>query len=108
VGGRAWPAAIDTGFNGDLELAQVLARVVGAQYEGAVVSVVADGREIFEDIYRVDFPFDGEVVAASATFAAVGEILIGTRLLQRHSLEIDFQARSVVIRRANGGVASST
>jgi predicted aspartyl protease len=100
VGGREWPAAIDTGFNGDLELPQVLAREVGAQYDGTVYSVLADGRQIFEESYRVQFPFDGEGLAASATFAAVDEILTGTRLLRRHRLEIDFEARTVLIRRA--------
>ena len=107
VGEREWPAQIDTGFNGDLELPQAAARAVEARYDGAVVSVLADGRRVFEDSYRVDFPFDEEVVAATATFAPVGEILVGTRLLRRHRLEIDFDARTVLIRRALGGGAGT-
>ena len=67
VGEREWPAAIDTGFNGDLELPQALAREVGARYQGTVYSLVADGRQIFEDSYRADLPFDGELVPAAAT-----------------------------------------
>ena len=93
---------IKPGFNGDLELPQDLAPAVGARYEGTVYSTVADGREIFEDSYRVEFPFDGEVISASATFATVREILIGTRLLGHHRLEIDFEGWSVAIRRAHG------
>ena len=99
VGGRDWPALIDTGFNGDLELPYELGPVVQAQYEGSVYSVVADGRRIFEDSYRVQFPFDGEIVPAEATFARVDEILVGTRLLRHHRLEVRFVGRTVVVER---------
>jgi predicted aspartyl protease len=90
---------IDTGFNGDLELPFALGPAVQAQYEGSVYSVVADGRRIFEDSYRVRFPFDGQVVSAVATFAHVDEILVGTRLLRTHRLEISFVGRTVLLER---------
>ena len=102
VAGREWPALIDTGFNGDPELPHALGPTVEAQYEGTVYSVVADGRRIFEDSYRVVFPFDGELVPAAATFAPVNELLIGTRLLRRHVLNIDFERGAVRIERAVG------
>jgi predicted aspartyl protease len=99
VGERDWPALIDTGFNGDLELPFALGPAVQARYEGSVDSVVADGRRVLEDSYRVLFPFDGQVMAAVATFAQVDEILVGTRLLRNHRLEIRFVERDVLIER---------
>jgi hypothetical protein len=47
----------------------------------------------------VDFPFDDEVVTVEATFAPVGEILIGTRLLRNYRLEIDFATGTVLLER---------
>jgi clan AA aspartic protease len=99
IAGRNWPALIDTGFNGDLELPQELAAAVQARYAGNVYSMLADGRTISEDSYRVEFPFDGEIVTAEATFAPVSEILIGTRLLRNHRLEIRFAHQSLMIER---------
>ena len=61
--------------------------------------MVADGRRILEDSYRVQFPFDGQLVAAVATFASVDEIVVGTRLLRDHRLEIRFVAGIVVLER---------
>jgi hypothetical protein len=39
------------------------------------------------------------MVKASATFADVNVILVGTRLLKRHRLEISFLARTVFLTR---------
>ncbi len=95
VADREWPAVIDTGFNGDLELPRALASAVSAEYGGTIYSVLADGTRIFEEGYRVVFPFDGEPLPAVATFADVDELLIGTRLLRRHRLEIGFEMGTV-------------
>lgn len=99
VDGQDWPALIDTGFNGDLELPYALERSVKPNFRGTVYSMLADGRLVAEDGYRVQFPFDGRIVEAEATFAPVSEILIGTRLLRDHRLEIGFRRRSVLIER---------
>lgn len=99
VDGRDWPALIDTGFNGDLELPYAPGASVHARRISTVYSILADGRQVLEDNYRVQFPFDGEVVTAEAAFAAVAEILVGTRLLRRHRLEISFSRRTVLIQR---------
>ena len=37
--GQAWPATIDTGFNGDLELPETLRETLNSQYIGEVVSI---------------------------------------------------------------------
>jgi hypothetical protein len=52
-----------------------------------------------EHCYQVEFPFDGETHYVLATFVPGDEILIGTRLLRRHRLEIDFTTRSVLLER---------
>lgn len=47
---------------------------------------------------EVDFPFDG-TVTAEATFVPGQEILIGTRLLSRYRLEVNFVQRTVLLER---------
>jgi predicted aspartyl protease len=99
IAGRNWRAAIDTYFNGDIMLPWELADDVEAEYEGGVYSVLANGSRIREDSFQVSVPFDGEVVRASATFTRTDELVIGTRLLKRHRLEISFLAATVLLTR---------
>ncbi|MFN3650156.1 MAG: hypothetical protein ACK47B_11305 [Armatimonadota bacterium] len=99
VAGRTWKAIIDTGFNGDLELPQALGPSVNARFFGRGRANLAGGQAIEEEYYLVDFPFDGSTVRALASFVTGSEILIGTRLLQDHRLEIDFPARKVSLSR---------
>jgi predicted aspartyl protease len=99
VGGRDWRAVIDTGFSGNLELPDALRGAVNPRYTADVYSILAGGVEIIEDGYDVDFPFDGRMFAADATFVDGETILIGTRLLRDYRLEIDFVARTVKLDR---------
>jgi predicted aspartyl protease len=99
VAGRDWPAMIDTGFTGDLELPLACGPHVHPEFGGVVRSILADGRVIEEECYRVQFPFDGRSVSALATFAQVDEILIGNRLLREHRLEISFPRGTVLLER---------
>jgi predicted aspartyl protease len=101
VAGRVWTATVDTGFNGDLELPYDVGPAVNPRYRGLVRSTLADGQVVVEESYTVDFPFDGEDVSADVTFAAVDEILVGTRFLRRHRLEINFRNRFVLLERAS-------
>ena len=100
VGGQRWQAIIDTGFNGEVELPEQLRSHVNAQFVGRVTSILAANQRIEEDIFLVDFPFDGRSVRAQATFVDGDEILIGTRMLRNYRLRIDFPARTVVIKTA--------
>jgi predicted aspartyl protease len=99
VAGQPWRAIIDTGFNGDLELPDSFRFSVHPRYRGRTQSILAGGQAVVEDYYQVDFPFDGEAVLAEATFVPGNEILIGTQLLQRHRLEINFPAGTVLLER---------
>ena len=95
VGGRNWSAVVDTGFNGDLELPDALRPLVNPQFAGGMYSVLAGGQVLEEDCYLVDFPFDGTMLRVEATFVAGADILLGTHLLRRHKLEVDFPAATV-------------
>ena len=99
IAGREWSATIDTGFNGDLELPEVLRNVLKPQYVGRVASSLAGGQTIEEDVFLVNFPFDGQIIQARATFVVGSDILIGTHLLQEYRLQIDFVRRTVILER---------
>jgi predicted aspartyl protease len=99
VGGQHWPAIVDTGFNGDLELPDGLRPFVNARLSGQVESLLGSGQSIVEDLYTVDFPFDGMTVPADATFVPDGRILLGTHILRHHRLFIDFPAGTVRLER---------
>ena len=70
IASQDWTATIDTGFNGDLELPEALRNSLNARYVGQVTSALAGGQMIEEDVYLIDFPFDGRVIQAEATFVA--------------------------------------
>jgi predicted aspartyl protease len=97
VAGKRWPALVDTGFNGDLELPLGLKPAVNARFLGHVHSHLAGGQTIEEEAFVVEFPFDGRLCSALATFVAGPEILIGMYFLRRYRLEIDVPARSVLV-----------
>ncbi len=97
VGNQRWQAIIDTGFNGELELPERLRSHVNAQLAGRATSLLAANQRIEEDIFLVDFPFDGRIVRAQATFVDGDEILFGTQMLGDYQLRIDFPARTVAI-----------
>ena len=103
IANRGWPAIIDTGFNGDLELPDGLRAVLNARYVGRVTSALAGGQTIEEDVYLTEFPFDGQTIQAEVTFAAGSHILVGTRLLRGYRLEINFVRKTVQLRRVVGG-----
>jgi predicted aspartyl protease len=99
IAGQDWPAIIDTGFNGDVELPQGLRTALTARYVGRVTSALAGGQIIEEDVYLVELPFDGQIIQAEATFVPDSQILIGTHLLREYQLQIDFAQKSVQLER---------
>ncbi len=101
IAGQEWVATIDTGFNGYLELPETLQNALNPQYIGRVTSVLAGGQTIEEELYQVNFLFDGRILPAEATFVVDSEILIGTRLLREYRLQIDFVRQTVVLERVS-------
>jgi predicted aspartyl protease len=99
VAGRTWPATIDTGFNGDLELPEGLRSFVNARFIAPTEWVLAGGQRSVEDTYEVEFPFDGLLLAAEATFVSGDSILIGTGMMTQYRLTIDFVATTVLLER---------
>ena len=94
---QEWTATIDTGFNGDLELPEALRKALNPQYIGEVISVLAGGQTIVEELYQVNFLFDGKMIPAEATFVVNSNILVGTHLRQEYRLEIDFVRRTLIL-----------
>lgn len=101
IAGRQWPAIVDTGFNGDLELPEALRPHVDAKSVGTLRSWLAAGQSVVEEMFRVQIPFDGETAQGEAAFVPGDRILVGTRLLSHHRLEIDFPTAMVRLERAN-------
>jgi predicted aspartyl protease len=99
VAGSSWPAIIDTGFNGDLELPTSLRPLVNTRFLCRNRSFLAAGQIVEEDSYLVDFPFDGQIQLVEATFVSGSEILIGTHLLRCYRLTIDFPGQTVHLHR---------
>ena len=99
IGGRAWVVVIDTGFNGDLELPEDLRGSLNSWYVGRITSALAGGQVIEEAVYRVNFPFDGQIVQSEATFVLDGQILVGTHLLRDYRLMVDFVRKMVELER---------
>lgn len=97
---QTWKAIVDTGFNGELELPIRLQQFINSEFVGRAISLLAANQQIEEDIYLVDFPFDGRVRRAQSTFVDGDEILVGTGMLREYRLTIDFPADIVTIARA--------
>jgi predicted aspartyl protease len=95
VGGEMWPGIVATGFNGDVELPDELRESLNARLIGRISSLLASGQHIEQDVYLVDFPFDGEPVVAEATVVPGEKILIGTQLMQLYRLELHFPDQTV-------------
>jgi predicted aspartyl protease len=70
-------------------------------FRGKVESVLANGEIIEEEIFLVDFDFDDQIIVAESSFGSGEAILIGTRLLHSHRLEVNFLDRSVLLERVN-------
>ena len=96
---RLWRAVVDTGFNGYLELPDVLQMALNPRYLYDSVSLLAAGQSIVEQVFEVTIPFDGQSTVVEVSFAPVQQILVGTKLLANHELTINFKARTVRIER---------
>lgn len=69
---------------------------VNARCIECMTALLASEQHSEKDLYLVDFPFDGQVAQAEATFVPGQEMLIGTGLLRSYRLEMHFPARTVL------------
>jgi hypothetical protein len=97
VAGKTWPATVDTGFNGDLELPEALRPFVNPRLLAPTEWLLGGGQRIVENTYEVGFPFDGATLTAEATFVPDDSILLGTGLMAQYRLTIDFVAGTVLL-----------
>ena len=100
IGGIPFDTVVDTGFNGYLELPNILRSTLQPRFAGRIKSLLGGGQRIEEDVYLAGIPFDGELVEASVTFVDGDKVLLGTQMLKNHRVVIDFKALSVVLDRA--------
>ena len=85
---REIDALIDTGFTGFLTITPELVAELGLVLEGTGRATLANGSEVTFDVYDVAVLWDGQLRYVLAD--AVGTTpLVGMRLLDRHSLDIE-------------------
>jgi clan AA aspartic protease len=100
LAGVSFDAIVDTGFNGDLELPLRLRERLKAHFVNSIVSILAAGQKVVEDVYAVEVPFNGRNIETEISFSDGDDVLIGTRLLREHCLQIDFVQQTVRLERA--------
>jgi predicted aspartyl protease len=99
LGQRRWMAIVDTGFNGGLDLPRALSNEITGKLLGRFEAELANGVTVTDEVYRIRVVFDDEERFVPASFSDTAEVLIGTRLLRRHFLEIDFPTKTVRVSR---------
>ena len=93
---REVEAAIDTGYNGFLTLPHALVAELGLAHRGRGRATLADGSEALLDVYEVAVLWDG--VLRNARAAAADAIpLVGMRMLDKHSLNINVRSGGRVV-----------
>jgi predicted aspartyl protease len=95
--GRELTAVIDTGFDGFVLIPAVLASEFKCRLLGDAELTLSGGQIVRQKMFALDFPFDGEVIPVRAFFAPVQELQIGTQLLARYRIEINFVERTVLL-----------
>ena len=89
-------AVIDTGYNGFLTLPRTLVTELGLVYRDRGRAILADGSEAFLDIYDVVVLWNSRLRNTRAS-AADATPLVGMRMLNRHSLNVDVEEGGRVI-----------
>jgi predicted aspartyl protease len=81
-------AIVDTGCTFSLTLPATLAATLGLIRQSSGTATLADGSVHQLDVYAVDVEWDG-VWRPTLAWAVGNEVLVGMRLLARHTLRID-------------------
>lgn len=92
-------AILDTGFDGYLSLPISLAVTLGIELTAIIPVEYADGRRSQEMVFSVKMYFDGKEETVPATLTAGSEALVGTSLLAKHELRINFPRKKISLQK---------
>ena len=88
---------VDTAFNGGLAISHKQIELLGLIKESSAEAVLADGKTVELETYACFFDWFGasyetQVIANDGEYP-----LLGTMLLSGHKLEIDYEAKTVIV-----------
>lgn len=92
-------AILDTGFDGYLSLPISLAVTLGIELTAIISVEYADGRRSQELVFSVEVDLDGKREIVPATLTAGAEALIGTALLAKYELRINFPLQRIKLQK---------
>ena len=92
------PAIVDTGFSGYLALSERYVDYLDMSFKYVERYELADGSIIVKDVFHAHIVFGNEERDVYAIVTASTDTLIGTGLLRRHHVAIDYPQRIVQIR----------
>lgn len=93
-----FPAVIDTGFNGYLSVPERLLKQSHWQAIGTEKFEIATGAIAEQEIFLGEIVFDGQRSPAYVVATQAKDILIGTKLLTRKLLSINFRTARVIVK----------
>jgi predicted aspartyl protease len=99
IAGQTFEAIVDTGFEGSLQLPDVLLPLVHAVRRGQQPYQYGDGRIGFAPLYDVTVRFDDEDRVMRTQFEPSDEVILGVDALKDYRLEVNFVAGTVVLDR---------
>lgn len=91
-------ALIDTGFNGYLSVPRPLLLRGGWQAIGTEEFEIATGSIVELEIYLCEVLIEGRRSSVYTIATDAGDILIGTKLLRRNILTVNFRTKRVLIK----------
>ena len=96
---QVFEAVIDTGFTGWLTLPPDFISALGLQWRELGSAALADGTEVFCDVYDAEVLWDGQIVKVPA-YEADAQPLVGMELMYGYELTIrNVDGGSVTLRR---------
>jgi len=91
------PAVIDTGFNGTLSVPEFLIQRLGWHWIGYESYELATGDVVREKVFMGQILWIRKMQEVAAVASHAADILIGTRLLNKNRLIVDFRKNQLFI-----------
>ena len=91
-----WEAVIDTGFNGWLTLPHHFITTLGLSWQRLGTAILADGQQIFFDVYEATILWDGQPIVIPVD-EAESEPLVGMLLMSDHELTVRCAVGGIVM-----------